>query len=237
MPEITDAEIMEFARYRTFGTPESVGKKINDLEKDNRKQREEINGLRESVPEEGQLLISKNDGLEFRAFQELGHSADVKARLEAGTEASTKLQGLEIRATAVSFAQAAGLAEEAVDTLIAIPDLSGAKFEVRKKKNDRDEMVATPYLTLAGENQVAMSFEDAKGKVPVLNGLRAASIEQPEKVAGTRNFVPGGGGGGGDKGGTIYDKIRQEAENKQKVVQEQSVSRSIEDRLGMVRTG
>ena len=219
---------MEFARYRTFGTPESVGKKINDLEKDNRKQREEINGLRESVPEEGQLLISKNDGLEFRAFQELGHSADVKARLEAGTEASTKLQGLEIRATAVSFAQAAGLAEEAVDTLIAIPDLSGAKF---------DEMVATPYLTLAGENQVAMSFEDAKGKVPVLNGLRAASIEQPEKVAGTRNFVPGGGGGGGDKGGTIYDKIRQEAENKQKVVQEQSVSRSIEDRLGMVRTG
>ena len=82
-----------------------------------------------------------------------------------------------------------------------------------------------------------MSFEDAKGKVPVLNGLRAASIEQPEKVAGTRNFVPGGGGGGGDKGGTIYDKIRQEAENKQKVVQEQSVSRSIEDRLGMVRTG
>jgi len=237
MPEITDAEIMEFARYRIFGTPESVGKKINDLEKDNRKQREEINGLREAVPEEGQLLISKEDGLEFRSYQELGNSADVKSRLESGSEASTKLQGLEIRTTAVSFAQAAGLAQEAVDTLIAIPDLSGAKFEVRKKKNDRDEMVGIPYLTLAGENQVAMSFEDAKEKVPVLNGLRAASLGEPEKLPSKMNFVPSGGGGGGDKGGTIYDKIRQEAENKQKTAQKQSDSRSVEDRLGMVRAG
>ena len=228
---------MEFARYRTFGTPESVGKKINDLEKDNRKQREEINSLREATPEEGQLLISKEDGLEFKAYRELGNSADVKIRLESGTEASTKLQGMELRSTAVSFAQAAGLAEEAIDTLIAIPDLNGARFEVRKKKNDRDEEIEVPYLTLAGENQVAMSFEDAKEKVPVLNGLRSALIEEPERAPGKRNFVPGGGGGGGDKGGTIYDKIRQEAANKQKVAKEQSDSRSIEDRLGMVRTG
>jgi len=237
MPEITDAEIMEFARYRIFGTPDTVGKKINDLEKDNRKQREEINGLRESVPEEGQLLISKEDGIEFKSFMELGKSVDVKIRLEAGTKASTKLQGLETRTAAVSFAKAAGLAEQAVDTLIAIPDLNGAKFEVRKKKNDKDEEVEIPYLTLAGENQVAMSFEDAKGKVSVLNGLRAASLEEPRKSPGKMNFVPSGGGGGGGKGVTIYDKIRQEAEDKQQTAQKQSDSRSVEDRLGMVRAG
>lgn len=229
---------MELGRYRGIGTPEAVGKKIGDLEKDNRKQREEINTLKQAAPEEGQLMISEQDGKDFKSYQELGKPAEVKTRLETGSKATDDLQTRLLTESASAFAKAAGLADVAVGTLIAIPDLKGAVFEVRKKKNDKDEEVSTPYLTLAGDGQAAMSFEDAKEKVPSLNGLRMTSPDEGDKSPKGTNFVPGGGGGGGGGGkDDVYAKIRAEAESKNKAAEKQPGFVPVTDRLGMTKVG
>lgn len=236
MPKISEAELMELARYRNLGSPAEVEKKVSNLEGDNRKQREEIRALKEAAPEEGQLMISEQDGKDLKSYQELGKPADVKTQLETGSKATEDLQTRTLTDSAAAFAKAAGLADEAVGTLIAIPDLKGAVFEVRKKKNDKGEEVNTPYLTLAGDGQAPLSFEDAKEKVSSLNGLRMASPDEPGKPPGT-NFVPGGGGGGGDKGGTVYDKIRADAEAAKKTAEKQSDFVPVPDRLGMSKVG
>lgn len=239
MPKITDAEAMELASYRAIGTPTAVGKKINELEKDNRKQREEISTLKENAPEEGQLLISKEDGAELTAFKELGKSADVKARLEAGDKASKDLQNRVTRDSAVAFAKAAGLAEEAVETLVAIPDLVGAVFEVRnkKEKNDKGQEVETPvpYITLAGENQSAMTFTDALEKIGSLKGLRVVDKKEPEKG---QNFLKlGGPSDPGGRPDSIYDQIRQDAANAKKASEKQPQGKTVQERLGMLPAG
>ncbi len=237
MPKISEAELMELARYRTIGTPDAVGKKIGDLEKDNRKQREEIKVLKEAAPEEGQLMISEQDGKDLKSYQELGKPDEVKTRLETGSKATNDLRTHALTVSATAFAKAAGLADEAVGTLVAIPDLKDAVFEVRKKKNDKGEEIDVPFLTLAGDGQAAMSFEDATEKVSSLKGLRMASPDEPGKPPG-QTFVPSGGGGG--KGGgkdDVYARIRKDAEAKTKSAEKQPDFKPVEERLGMTKVG
>jgi hypothetical protein len=214
MPEISDAEYRQYLSYQQLGTPTEVSRKVSDLETDNKKQRDEIRVLKENAPEDGQMLVSKGDVEELTKYRELGKLDELKTGIEVGQKAAVELAAKEVREAAVQFAATAGLAPEAVDTLTAIPALKGAKFEVRSVKNDKGDDVNVAYVTLEGENQKAMKYEDAVERVPSLKGLRTATKEDDK--SGTK-FGPQGGPGG-EKGGqeNVYAKIRKDAEDRKK---------------------
>ncbi|MGW8179482.1 MAG: hypothetical protein ACWGQW_12095, partial [bacterium] len=139
MPEITEAQMLEFGKYQSLGTFDAVARKIAALETDNRDQREEIRGLKEKLPGEDQVVVSKEDADLLPKYKDLGEPKDLKAKLEAGTTATTDLAKRVRRDAALAYVGAAGLAEETVDTLIALPDMTSAVFEVESKKVQNDK--------------------------------------------------------------------------------------------------
>lgn len=233
MPEITDAEYRQFVLYQGFGTPTEVTKKIGDLETDNKKQRDEIRDLRAQVPAEGSVLLSKDDGAKHAAYKALGEPDALKTRLSEGDAAKQRVQDHDTRSAVQDFAKAAGISDDAIDTLIAIPALKGAKFEIRKKKNDKQEEVPVPYITLAGDGEKAMSMEDALVKVPALKGLKPADKKGPV------TFVKQGGDStevSGDAQQQVLDKIRNKAKDTKEAASKSPAGKSVEERLGMART-
>lgn len=235
MPEISDSEFRMFAEYQTLGTPNEVRKKVNDLEKDNRDQREEINTLKSKQLKENEVALPKAEAERLEQYKALGKPDEVKQKVEAGNQAQDRLQGYERKEAARPFVKAAGLADETVDTLVAIPALAQAAFEVRDEKVDgKDQKVA--YLVFAGADgkQEALSFTKAVEKYPLLNGLKRA-----EKSASSTTFVRQDGETRGTQGSTLFDSIREnakKAKDNTKVQEEARTSRPLEDRLGMTRT-
>lgn len=212
MPDIAQQDVDALGAFRHIageygGTPASITKKIRELEEDNRSQREELRGLKEKMPE-GSVVVTKEDAKLLAAFKELGEPKEIKAKLEAGDASAAKLTSLERRTEASAFAVASGLDASAVDILIALPALAGAKFEVRKQKVDKVEK-DVGYLTLPGDGQTPMSFADAQEKVAELKGLRTATATTDKSVEGVAFVIQGGGQGGAT--GTIYDTIRKES--------------------------
>lgn len=233
MPDITDSELRQFVRYQGFGTPDEVQKKISELEKDNKESRDKVKNLTEKLPKDDQVVVAKEDAELLPKFKELGKPDDLKAKIDEGEKAKTKLADVERKTSASQFAKVAGLADEAVDTLIAIPALEGATLEVKKSKVKNDKGVEVEqevgYITLAGENQKALSFTEAQEQVPALKGLRTASPTEDKSEP--RKFVQQNGNVNVEAK-NVYDKIRAEKEEKFKA-QEKTKVRSLEDRLGM----
>ena len=247
MPDISDAEYRSYVEYQGLGTPTEIRRKRSDLENDNRDQREEIRTIKTQVPEEGQVLLSKEDGVNFTAYKELGEPATVKTRLDEGDAARTEMSNASLRTEVTAFAGQAGLANEAIDVLVSLPALKGAKYELRTKtsKNDAgaETKVITPYVTLAGEGEKAMSFEDAQEKVPALKGLRVADEEKTVEEDGTPTSYLQQGSVGKKKStstgkAAVYEKIRTDAAAEAKVVEtkKEGAARSVEERMGMVPT-
>lgn len=235
MPEISDAELRQFIRYQNLGTPEEVSKKIHDLEVDNRKYRqEEKPALEARLPKDDEVIIKKADADLLPKFKELGDPKEIKAKLTEGEEAKGKLTQVQLREAATKFARAAGLADESVDTLMAIPALQGATFEVRKGKVKNEKGVEVDadiaYVTLPGENQKEMTFVEARDQVTALKGLATAAPVQ-QKPAGA-NYVPQGTAGGSEGGSSVYDRIRAEVAAKQPKPDEKPKDIPIAQRLG-----
>lgn len=207
MPEITKAEQRELNAYQALGTPREIKRKIDDLEKDNKKQRDELKETKNKLPKDGEVIVKQEEKDELDKYVELGKPDELKSKVEKGDQAQTKLEQLETRNAASAFAKVAGIHEDAVDTLTALPALEGAKFEVRKVKvDDKEQEVA--YLTLAGEGNKAMPYEDAKEKVSALKGLRAAEGDG-------QKFIRQGGPSKSTGGSGIYDRIRKAAKDRQ----------------------
>ncbi len=208
MPEMSNEDIITYQRYKALGGVDEVSKKIKDLETDNHKQREDIRELTGKQPKADEVIIKKADADLLPKYVELGKPADIKGALDKGTKAAADLELSNTREMARSFAKAAGLAEESVETLIAIPALKGAKFEVKKGKVkdkagvEQDGEIA--FMTLPGDGQSALSLADAAEKVPALKGLRLAD------AAGTTGmpFVKQGAEGGGSTS-TLLEKALQ----------------------------
>lgn len=223
MPEMPQSEIDALGGFRFLaskygGTPQSIEKKITDLEQDNREQRVEINTLKEQLPKADHVVVPKAEIDKLAEYEAIGKPAEIKTKLETGQQTEQELRDIQTRTAAEKFAKAAGLADEAVDTLVAIPTLKNAKFEVRKGKvkNDKGAEVDgdVAYITLEGEGKTAMSFEKAVEAVPALKGLaRATGGTPPTGVL----YVPQGGDGkGGNEKSTVVDeeikRIRARAE-------------------------
>lgn len=242
MPEISDADLRQFMDYQSIGTPTEIRKKRQELEDDNKSLRDERSELRKQVPAEGQVLLSEEDANEHAEYKKLGTVTEITDRLEQGDNAQRELSTTRTKEQVMSFAQAAGLAEEAVDTLMSLPALKDAKFEVRTKKGEDDKEVQTPYITLAGEGEKAMSFSDAQEKVPVLKGLRAAAPNGDGKGDGEKPPVPfvkqSGDQKGKGEGENLYDKIRKTAEaKKETATKDASRADSVRQRMGVRPVG
>ncbi len=243
MPEITDSEFRQYAKYQTLGTPEEIWKKQQDLEKDNKDQRDELRVAKEAMPKEGEVTVTKARGESLTKYEALGKPDDVKSLLEKGVTAATALAATTRRSAAAMFAKLAGLAEVAVDALVAIPDLSEATFEVKKgkvkDKAGKEVETDLPYMTLAGVDGAAgesLLFTDAQERFPALKGLRLATKEE---IQGTPPIVPfiDSGAPGHEQTGDVYTKIREEAAARQKKKDEAASyepgKSPLEGRLGM----
>lgn len=232
MPEISDAELRTLVAFQNLGTPNEIQKKIADLEKDNATQRDEIRTLKETVPKDGEIVVKKTDADRLEKFKQFGKPEDVEAKLQEGETAIKERDYLKRTSAARNFAKAAGLADEAVETMVAIPALEKAGFEVKTEKvkdsvTGKETEMEVAYITLPtedGKSTETLSFDKAKEKVPALKGLRSAETEkQPDKPG--LNFVPQGGGDGNGQKGTVYDRIRQERQNEKKAREEAQTDR------------
>lgn len=235
MPEITDAEFRNFMRYQALGTPQDVEKKIADLESDNRDQREEIRTMKDTLPKEGEVVVKKTTADRLGKYEELGKPDEIEGKLKEGDEAKVKLAGRLQREAATSFADAVGLAEETVDTLVALPELQGATFTVvdGKVKNDKGEEVdgkIGKITVTVDDAETTLDFDAARERFPALKGLKMAD---PNDKRPDKNFVQQGHDkSGGPAEGNLYDKIRESREKEAKE-QEKTASKPLEERLGM----
>jgi hypothetical protein len=237
MPEISDADYRLFTRYTIIGTPDEILKKREDLEKDNREQRDQLRATEGKVLKDGEVAVPKAKADLLPLYEELGQPKELKTQLDVGKTAVHKLTMAEQRTAASKFAKAAGLADESVETLIELPALSGATFEVRKGKvknatgQEVDGDIA--YLTLTGDGQKAMTFTDALDKIPLLKGLRmqgpggTPTPGVPFVVQGAP-AAPNGG-----SGGDVFAQIRAEGAQKTEAAKTAPVVRPIEERLGL----
>jgi len=241
MPEITDAEMREFHTYQAIGTPTWVKEKLSSFESDNHTQREEIRGMKEKLPKDGEVVVPKSDADKLVKYKELGKPDEIKGKLEAGATAQTNLTGAERKTAALAFVKAAGLAEETVDTLVAIPDLESAVFEVKKGKvkNKAGEEVDAeiPFITVVGadDTKETLDFAKALERFPALKGLRLAE-QKGDAVSAVLPFVPQGSGEHAAVSGSIYDKIRADAKKKKEAAEADQSGAPVEARLGMSQT-
>lgn len=238
MPEVSDAELRTLVEYQVIGTPAEIRRKEKSLVSDNGKQRDEIRELKEGQPAEGSVLLTADDGKEYDEYKKLGKPSEITTQLEKGATATQALSSQKSRDSVVGFAKAAGLADVAVDTLLAIPGLKGAKFEVRKQKvkddKGKETEVNVPYVTLTGDGQKAMKFSDVQEQIPATKGLQLAT-KSTEKSKGTEFVQQGADDKGGGKDGSVYDKIRAVAADEKKAAEEKAkTAPSLEARLGML---
>lgn len=242
MPEMPQSEIDALGAFRFLanqfgGSPQAVLDKINKLHEDNKEYRTEIKSLKELLPKDGQVVVAKVDAELLETYKGLGEVAVIKGKLEAGEKAMGQLAEVELRATAKAFAEATGLADEAVDTLIAIPALAGAKFETRKVTetvNGKKVEKSQGFLTLA-DSKDSLDFSAAQEKVPALKGLAKRESDGTKQSGVTFTSETSGAGGSGGAGGrSIFDQIRNEVAGKPAVETPTQVKvPNLAERLGM----
>lgn len=236
MPEITAAEQREFIRYQMLGTPSDVEKKIHDLEADNKKQRDELRDAKELAPKDGYIVVSKADADKLTKYKALGSPDEIEGKLKQGGEAQTRLADVERRNAATKFVAAAGLAAEAVDTLVALPALSTATFLVKQEKAKNAQGVEVDanvaYISFTNEKNAVetLNFAQAQERFAALKGLRPAGTQQQSVSV---PFVPQSGESRGTPGHTVFDKIREE--RKAAAEKRPDTVKSAEQRLGVTR--
>lgn len=146
MPEISDAEYRNYVRYQSLGTPEEVERKIRDLEKDNRKQREEIREASEKLkglPKETEVVVPKEKAELLERYEKLGKVEDLE---KASGELETLRQKDAQRTREDAMRAAAQVYGYDFDVLKDLPGAAAGTFEVKKEK-DGDREVEVAYFT------------------------------------------------------------------------------------------
>ena len=247
MPDVPQSELDQLGGYRTalsgYGnTPSQLLQYIQKQENELRTITAERDNLLGLKPKDTQVVVEKTDADELAAYREINPKpAELKKIVAAGKDAAEKLEIAETRIAAAAFARVAGIHEDAVDTLVAIPQLKGAKFEVRKgkvkNKHGKEVDGEVGYLTLAGEKEKEMTVDEAREKVTALKGLRTAdpaSSKVTDRVQ-PPNFAVQSGGS--DKSGEedVYTRIRNRGQPQVTIPESVPVrkTRTVFERLGM----
>jgi hypothetical protein len=257
MPDnVPQSELDALGGYRSalslYGSsPAEILRNIQKIEGERDTATRRITDLENQVPKTGFVIVPKTDADDLAAYREINPKpADLKKIVSAGAKAEEDLKIVKLKESALAFAEVVGIHPDAVDMLVALPDLKDAKFEVRdgKVKDGKGKEVdgKVGYLTLAGNDEKEMDYEAALKKVPALKGLRPA--DPPAPVKGGRaassgqplNFAPQGGTGSGaaaNSGKNTWQKIREEEQGKGRPAVEESSntpkSRDLFERLNM----
>lgn len=220
---VSDRDLSDLYSFRAIGaSPAEVTKKIADLERDNQKQRGEIDGLKEKakgLPAEGSVVIPPGeDATEYTAWKALGVKA---ADVEKITKERDELAAKDATRTRQDILTAAspteGWNENAPKALLKLAgfdavELTAGEVTVERVNAGKKENVKAPtaFVTVDGK-QIRISewlAKEAPEFVPLLtaqaNG-NGASGGQGIVIHEMR------GSGGGDRKITDED-VRKSAE-------------------------
>lgn len=183
MPEVSDAQLTEYHQYKAIApTPDAARAKIDGLETDNKKQRDEIRDLKETakkVPAEGAKVLSAEEAKAWDAYTALGTPEEQAKR----TEDFQALAAKDAERTRMDDLRGAVEAEKlpsgAVELLADSKRADGATFSKAREKqrgqDGKEAEVEVGYITLAGEGQKPMRLADfAKEHLPALLSLGTA---------------------------------------------------------------
>lgn len=211
MPEVSENVLTELAEYRAIGrAPEDVRRKIADLEKDNQKQRSEIDGLKERVkalPAEGAVVIPPGeDATEYAAWKALGlKAADVAKVTKERDDLSAKDVARTRKDVLAAARETEQWNEQAPDVLLDIAgfaemELTQGDVTVEKTVNGKKEnqKAKTAFVTVDGKPvRVSEWVREHKPHIATLLTAQAngngGSGGGPGIVA---TEMRGGGGGG-----------------------------------------
>lgn len=192
MPEITEAQASEYRAYTQLGTPEQVSKKIGDLEKDNHKQRGEIQTLKdakkvleEKAAPEGAVVLTGDDAAKWTRYQALGTPDEVESAAKERDALRTTVKGREWEDAVKTAAEAEGWGKPAILRL-ALKGLEDHTLEVREDKGDKGEKVRVAYIKEPGEGKAAKKLRDY---------LTEREPDVLETLAGSSGSGAGGAGG------------------------------------------
>lgn len=158
----------------TIENPE-LERQVEDLERENA-------DLMRRVPAEGAVVLTKEQGEQWAAYQQLGAPKDVAEKLKQGTEAATALTE---RAAADLVAEAAGLAGFKPKVLQDLVKTKGLTVELRDQTVD-GKAVKVPFVKTSQSDAGTALGEYAKTHLAdYLPALQAS----------------GNGGGAGGSGG------------------------------------
>jgi hypothetical protein len=180
MPEVSDSDFRALVAYQGLGTVQEISKKITDLEKDNKAQRDEITGLKTKLPKENEVVVPKERAETLEKFEALGKPEELQAVVTERDQLRTKDQQRTREDAFRGAVRTVGWPEDTVATLLDMRSLEGAKIEVRKAKNGRGEEEDTAFVTLAGENQKEQLLTEFAAATPQLKGLKLEGDRQSD---------------------------------------------------------
>ncbi len=119
------------------------------LHEENYKLRQKNAAMKATVPDEGAVVLKGDDAKDWQKYREFGKPSEVKASLESGRSATTKLEGI---GRAESYRKAARTLDlnEAVFILAAEKD--GLVVEFVEDKGEDNKVVATAVVKGEGDS-------------------------------------------------------------------------------------
>lgn len=187
MPEITDAELRQFAAYQNLGTPDEVNKKISRLEGENKGYRDEIKDLKAEAVQvpEGGMILDKDKAEQFNAYTALGEPAQVKEAVQRKTELEQQVASLARKEVIRSAAEAQGFDAVALENL---PGTSGWTYEVKQetvKDSAGNETTMPVAYVVTAEGQAPKPLSAAIDADPVLSRFKRALVPTSGSDEGT----------------------------------------------------
>lgn len=206
MPEMADRDFTELHAFRAIAaSPDEVRRKIAELEKDNHKQRGEIDGLKEkvkAVPADGSVVLSKEDGEAHAAFVALNlKPADIAALVTERDTLKVDKSKRERRDALVAGREAEGWNEQAADVLLNTVGFDALEITVEDVDVERvvagvkkTEKAKAPFVTVDGKKVRASEWvkEHLPHLPPVLSAQSTNGTSTTQGITVTE--MRGGGG-------------------------------------------
>lgn len=118
--------------------------------------RETNRSLKEKLPAEGSVTLSKTDAARWEAYQALGKPDEITERLTKGEQAAGELSKRDRQDSITRAAQAAGMKPNVLERLTP----EGATYELREEQKD-GKAVQVPYLKLPDGEHTLTAYADA----------------------------------------------------------------------------
>lgn len=166
MPEMDQSHILLLGRYQNLGTPEELERKRRDLEKDNQKQRTEIEQLTARIPAEGAVVLTEEGHKKLWAkVKDLPEDFDPAAVVKERDDLKVK-DAVRTRTDAArEAAKATWGNDDAADVLLGLDGMKDGTFEKKQ-------------VTVKGQNGAADTKQDEWHFTPAGEGQKASPLKE-----------------------------------------------------------